>query len=58
MRKYVFAKPGRPNWPAAVQRAAQLLKEKPEETLVNTCQNVPLKYLGQLRKEAEALNKM
>ena len=53
MKKYILAKPDRPNWPAAVQRAVELLKANPKDTLVNTCQNVPLKYLAQLRADAE-----
>lgn len=52
VRKYKLAKPDRPNWQAAVERAAGLLRQDPTDTLINTCQNVPLKCLAQLRKEA------
>lgn len=55
--KHTTAKPGYPNWPDAVQRAAELLREDPEESLVHTCQHVPLKYLAQLKAEAEEYNK-
>lgn len=50
-----MVRPGTPGWVAAVQRAAELLRKNPRDTLVNTCQQVPLKYLPQLRAEAQAL---
>lgn len=50
-----MVRPGTPGWATAVQRAVELLRENPRDTLVNTCQNVPLKYLAQLRAEAKAL---
>lgn len=57
-RKYIFAKPGRPNWEPAVQRAARLIREDGVKAdLFNCCQNVPIKYLDQLRQEAVQLNK-
>ena len=55
--KYVFAKPDRPNWQEAVERAAKLLREQEKVDFVNQCQNVPLKYLAQLEAEARALNR-
>ena len=58
MKRYVLATPDRPNWAAAVQRAADLLRINSCETLVNTCQNVPLKYLPQLKAEAEKMLQM
>jgi hypothetical protein len=53
-KAFKLAKPDRPNWAAAVERAASLLRQNPADTLSNTCQNVPLKFLPQLREEAEA----
>lgn len=54
-KNYIMAKPDRPNWQESVERAARLLRENPNTDLVNTCQNVPLKYLDQLRADAEKL---
>lgn len=55
-KQYILAKPDRPNWSAAVERAVEMLCRNPNDTLINTCQNVPMKYLSQLRQEA--LNRM
>lgn len=54
-KSYTLAKPGRPNWAAQVKRAAEILRQNPKDSLVNSCQAVPLKYLDSLRAEAEAL---
>lgn len=55
VKNYIMAKPDRPNWQKAVERTADLLREDPNIDLVNSCQNVPLKYLDQLRADAEKL---
>lgn len=51
-KKYVYARPDRTNWSAAVKRASQLLRENPKDSLCNTCQNVPQRFLPRLRSEA------
>jgi hypothetical protein len=56
-KHYILAKPDRPNWQPAVERAAKLLRENPDVRLSNHCQNVPMKWLKQLWTEANEANK-